>query len=160
MGRRASGHVKQGLTLRFVKGGGKVDWLDLVQLDGTTARVECPKQRIIPHDMVHFAVEEVLGARGFLARVRDGEAADTRMAGSSTSDGVERLVEAMQADGWSPGQSADTVIDLYRITCDARGCPMLPIDRQTIDRIRDRIASLTDDWAAVPIGGSMALYLN
>lgn len=149
-----------GLALRFTKGRDKVDYLDLIQPDGTTARVECPKQRIIPHDMVHFAVEEVLGAHGFLARVRDGEAADTRMAGNPTSDGVERLVEVMQADGWSPGQPAEAVIDLYRVTCDARCCPVLPIDGATIGQLRARIAALTDDWTRVPIGGTLELRLD
>jgi hypothetical protein len=152
--------MTRGLALRFTKGRDKVDLLDLVHADGTAARVECPKQRIIPHDMVHFAVEEVLGAHGFLARVRDGEAADTRMIGNPTSDGVERLVEVMQADGWSPGQPAEAVIDLYRVTCDARDCPMLPIDAVTVGQLRARIAALTDDWARVPIGGTLDLRLD
>lgn len=149
-----------GLLLCFTKGAGKVDFLDLVQPDGTTVRVECPKQRIIPHDLVHFAVEEVLGAHGFLARVRDGEAADTRMAGTMISDGVERLVEVMQADGWSPGQSAEAVIDLYRVTCEARQCPMLPIDAAVVARLRARIAGLTDQWEHVPVGGTLKVRLE
>ena len=150
----------QGLALRFTKGSGSVDLLELRRGDGEPAIVECPKQRIIPHDMVHFAVEEVLGARGFLTRVRDGEAAGTRMAGNPTSDGVERLVEVMQADGWSPGQPALALIDLYRVTCDARACLMLPIDVATIEGLRSRIAALTTAWENVPVGGSMALRLD
>ncbi|MEO7149930.1 MAG: hypothetical protein ABIY40_08380 [Rhodanobacteraceae bacterium] len=41
--------------------------------------MSCPKQRIIPHDMVHYAVETTLAKRGFLQRVRDGERANLRM---------------------------------------------------------------------------------
>lgn len=49
--------------------------------------------------MVHYAVEHTLSARGFLGRVRDGEAASFRMVGEPDSDGVERLVEVIQGDG-------------------------------------------------------------
>ena len=148
------------LLLRFTKGAGKVDFLDLTQPCGTVSRIECPKQRIIPHDMVHFAVEQVLDAHGFLGRVRDGETAGFGMVGNASSDGIERLVEVMQADGWSPGQPAEAVIDLYRVTCDARQCPMLPVDVITIAQLRANIAALTEDWEAVPIGGTMDLWLD
>ncbi len=152
--------MEAGLKLRFTKGSGKVDRLDLIQPDGTTHYVDCPKQRIIPHDMVHFAVEEVLAAQGFLSRVRDGEVADVRMAGNAISDGVERLVEVMQADGWSPGGGAADVIALYHVTCDARSCPPLPITEKLVARLRERIAALTMAWDAVAVGEAMELRLG
>ena len=37
-------------------------------------QVACPKQGIIPHDMVHYAVEHAAGA-AFPARVGEGESA-------------------------------------------------------------------------------------
>ena len=53
----------------FTKGHGKYDTMDLLRPDGTIESVQCPKQGIIPHDMVHFAIEHSLNARGFLRRV-------------------------------------------------------------------------------------------
>jgi hypothetical protein len=145
------------MDLLFTKGSGKIDRLEIRRADGSVAQIECPKQRIIPHDMVHYAVESVLAAHGFLSRVRDGEGAAFTMASAAESDGVERLVEAMQGEGWSGAADSAAVIDLYRITCEARDCPMLDVDETTIDAIRELIADLTRQWDAVPVGGVLTL---
>ena len=149
------------MELVFTKGAGKNDRLVIRQPGRPDADIICPKQRIIPHDMVHFAVEGVLGARGFLGRVATGEAADFRMGGEAESDGVERLVEVFQGEGWSGGTTpAADLIDLYRVTCTARQCPMLPVDEAAIHAIRTRIAELEAAWAEVPVGGTLTLYLD
>ncbi|MES2444796.1 MAG: hypothetical protein V4574_18390 [Pseudomonadota bacterium] len=146
------------MRLAFTKGPARMDRMEMIHADGRTEALDCPKQRIIPHDMIHYAVESVLEARGFISRVAAGEAAMLAMAGNAESDGVERLVEALQGDGWSGGTSpVEDVIDLYRVTCEARNCPMLPVDAAAIDAIRVRIAALTEAWAAVPVGGAMTL---
>jgi len=146
------------MRLIFTKGPARMDRMEMIHADGRAEALDCPKQRIIPHDMVHYAVETVLDARGFIGRVAAGEAAVLTMAGNAESDGVERLVEAIQGDGWSGGTApADEVIDLYRVTCEARACPMLPVDAAAIDAIRARIAALTAEWEQVPVGGTLAL---
>lgn len=88
----------------FTKGPGKYDFMDVVRDGAPAERVDCPKQRIIPHDMVHYAVEHTLQTRGFLGRVKEGEAAGFRMQPEATSDGIERLVEVIQGDAWSGGR--------------------------------------------------------
>ena len=146
------------MRLIFTKGAGKMDRLEMIHADGRTEALDCPKQRIIPHDMVHYAVESVLEARGFISRVAAGEAAVFTMDAEPESDGVERLVEALQGDGWSGGGAPPgEVIDLYRVTCEARGCPMLPVDAAAIEAIRARIAELTAEWDAVPVHGMLEL---
>lgn len=148
------------MDLVFTKRAGKSDTLALTR-HGRTERIDCPKQRIIPHDMVHYAVEKLLDARGFLGRVAGGEAAALTMAGSPESDGVERLVEVFQGDGWSGGTAPpEELIALYRVTCAARGCPPLDIDPAVVDAIRGRIRSLTSEWDALPIGGSLHLAME
>ena len=146
------------MRLVFIKGAGKSDAMTVMRLGRTDEVIDCPKQRIIPHDMVHYAVESVLDARGFLGRVAAGEDADFRMQSEAVSDGVERLVEVFQGDGWSGGMaSADEIIDLYRVTCDARGCPMLAVDAATVAAVRARIAELEAEWGAVAVGDTLAL---
>ena len=49
------------------------------------------------------------------------------------------------------------MIDFYRVTCAARGCPVLAIDAATVLAIRTRIGELSERWNAVAIGGSLAL---
>src|ERR1044072_5185798 len=102
------------MKLVFTKQAGKLDRLEMIHADGRTERLDSPKQRIIPHEMVHYAVETMLEARGFVSRVAAGEAALLTMAGNEESDGGERLAEAIQGDGWSGGTPpAADVIDLY-----------------------------------------------
>ncbi len=146
------------IALTFIKRAGKTDTLLVTRADGVEERIEAPKQRIAPHDMVHYAVETSLSAQGFLGRVASGEVAGFAMAAEAESDGVERLVEAIQGDAWSGGTApADDVLDLYRVTCAARGCPALAVDAATIDAIRARLDELTREWDAVPVGGTMVL---
>lgn len=148
------------MQLIFTKGSGKFDRMEVVRGNGAIERIDCPKQRIIPHDMVHFAVESTLEKRGFLARVREGARADFRMAAEAESDGVERLVEVIQGDAWSGGTSpAAEMLDLYRVTCSERECPMLGVSEADIDAIRARVGELTAQWNALAVGQSLAISM-
>ena len=148
------------MDIVFTKGSGKYDRMDVLRADGAVERIDCPKQRIIPHDMVHYAVESTLARRGFLTRVRDGEQAGFRMQVEAESDGVERLVEVIQGDAWSGGTSpAPEMLDLYRVTCSARACPLLEVDADDIEAIRARMAELDAQWQALAVGQSLRLTM-
>lgn len=147
------------MQVSFIKRGGKFDQMLIHRDDGTVA-VDCPKQRIIPHDMVHYAVERTLRKRGFLGRVRDGECADYAMGAEPESDGVERLVEVFQGDAWSGGTSSPgDMLDLYQVTCSARKCPPLQVTPEDILAVRQHIADLDRQWRALPIGQALDLEL-
>ena len=147
------------MRISFTKLNGKYDHMTVWR--GEVAEtIQCPKQRIIPHDMVHFAVESTLHKRGFLARVVAGEAADFQMNAEPESDSVERLVEVFQGDAWSGGDSSpEDILDLYQVTCQARDCEALPVSRQDIVAVRDCIACLDAQWQALPAGHSMEFEL-
>jgi hypothetical protein len=148
------------MEIIFTKGSGKFDLMQVVRPGKPLERVDCPKQRIIPHDMVHYAVEHTLEVQGFLGRVKEGEAAAFGMKPGALSDSVERLVEVLQGDEWSGGNSsASDIIEMYRVTCDARGCHPLPVDAASIEGVRAFIAGLTRRWEEIPVGGSLKLAL-
>ncbi len=148
------------MRLIFTKGSGKYDLLEITRAGSAPQRIECPKQGIIPHDMVHYAVESTVAARGFLRRVEGGESAGFRMDAKADSDAVERLVEVFQGDAWSGGtSSADDMLGMYRVTCAARDCPVLPVDAATILAVRDTIKRLGGEWDAIAVGGSLELFL-
>ena len=145
------------IEFAFTKGSGKYDRMT-VRRGAALEEIDCPKQRIIPHDMVHFAVEHTLRKRGFLTRVRDGEAADFRMAPEAESDSVERLVEVFQGDAWSGGDSAaEDMMALYQVTCQARECSPLVLTHADILAIRDRIRELDQAWQDTAVGHTMTL---
>ena len=148
------------MQIRFTKGRGKYDEMRIAR-DGGCETVACPKQGIIPHDMVHFVVESALDRRGFLSRVRSGEPADFRMAAEPESDGVERLVEVIQGDAWSGSNAAaEDILDLYRVTCIARQCPPLPIEAADVAAIRHDIHELDKRWQALAVGQSIELMFH
>ncbi|MGO9932798.1 MAG: hypothetical protein ACLPV8_13430 [Steroidobacteraceae bacterium] len=148
------------MKIGFTKLSGKYDVMEIVRPGKPPERVNCPKQRIIPHDMVHYAIEHTLKARGFLGRVKSGEASSFQMAQESESDSVERLVEVFQGDEWSGGtSSASGIIEIYQLTCAARLCPALPIDDSAVQAIKATIADLTRRWEDIAVGGSLQLEL-
>jgi hypothetical protein len=135
---------------------GKYDRL-VVERGGAKEEVACPKIGGIPHDMVHFAVENVMQGEGFLRRVAAGEKLGFRMAAIAESDQMERLVEVMQADAISGYPPAADLIDMYRVTCDARGVAPYPLTEDDIAALRAEMARLSKLWGAVPLGGTLAL---
>lgn len=144
----------------FTKGSGKFDKLVVERPDGSIDSLDCPKQRIIPHDMVHYAVESTLRKRGFMTRVKAGEPANFTMQGDHESDGVERLVEVFQGDGWSGGTTPlQEMIDLYQVTCQERDCPPLNVSLEDMQAIRSAIEALDRQWSEVSVGDSLSLVL-
>lgn len=149
------------MHLIFTKGAGKYDRMDVVVEGVCTSRVQCPKQGIIPHDMLHYAVETTLQCRGFVTRTMEGDLGGFRMAPTAESDGVERLVEVFQADGWAGWVSEPpALLELYRVTCEARHCAPLPVGEPEVLAIREAIHRLTSAWKAVKIGGSLSVGGN
>ncbi len=146
------------MQLIFSKRSGKYDKMEVFRDGVLVESIECPKQGIIPHDMVHYIVEHTLHKRGFVGRVLAGEAVSFRMEAESESDGVERLVEVFQADGWSGWTSSPTdMLDLYQVTCSARQCEPLALQADDIDAVRKRILEITEQWQSIPVGKSLAL---
>ncbi|MBV8976437.1 MAG: hypothetical protein JO261_03010 [Alphaproteobacteria bacterium] len=135
---------------------GKYDRLT-VERDGRKEEIACPKIGGIPHDMVHFAVENVMGRVGFMRRVANGEALSFKMAPVVEADQMERLVEVMQADAISGFPPAADLIDMYKVTCEARGVEAYPLAERDIAALREEMTRLSKLWAATPLGGTLAL---
>jgi hypothetical protein len=90
--------------------------------------------------------------------VLEGEAATFQMQAEAESDGVERLVEVFQADGWSGWNTAPAdMLDLYQVTCKARECEPLDVGPDDVAAVRKRILELTQQWQAVAVGASLAV---
>ncbi|HVZ91677.1 MAG TPA: hypothetical protein VG843_08505 [Rhizomicrobium sp.] len=138
---------------------GKYDRLR-IERDGRVEEIACPKIGGVPHDMVHFAVENVMHEQGFLRRVANGEALAFRMEVNIASDQMERLVEVMQADAISGFPPAADLIDMYRVTCEARGVEPYPVTEGHIEALRAEMARLGKLWAETPPGGRLALAFD
>ena len=143
----------------FEKRNGKYDAM-LVKHGAEWVVTEVPKQLPILHDMFHHAVETTLSRRGFVHRMASGERGGYRMAPDDISEGIERLVETMQADSWSGRPDPADVIEMFRTTCEARGSAAFDISADDIVAIRSAIDDLAMKWAAVPVGGRLVLEVQ
>ncbi len=145
------------MRLTFTKRSGKYDDL-LVERPGRPAEsIACPKQRIIPHEMVHFAVESTLAHRGFLGLLVDGQPVNYRTVGGVPEEAVERLVEAFQAEMWGSRVPSDELLAVYVHACEARGHAAVPVAAPDVDAIRARLDALTREWDGLSVGGSLTL---
>ena len=147
------------MRLTFTKREGKHDSL-LIERDGLPDEtIACPKQGIIPHDMVHFAVESVLAARGFLAMLAEGQAAAFTTVGGAPEEAVERLVETFQAEMWGGRVPSADLLATYEHACGARGHDFLPVTEADVEAIRARLDGLGEAWNALPVKATMVLEL-
>ncbi|MEO7149931.1 MAG: hypothetical protein ABIY40_08385 [Rhodanobacteraceae bacterium] len=63
-----------------------------------------------------------------------------------------------QGDAWSGGSGpAAHMLDMYRVTCSERRCPMLELEASDVDAIRGLIGDLTTRWDALAVGQSLTL---
>jgi hypothetical protein len=145
------------MKLVFRKGNGKYDALSVMREDGTEEKIACPKQGIIPHDMMHYAVEQVVPRRGFLTKLAAGEHASYRMAHEADAEAIERLVECFQAELWSGRSDEAALIAFYEHACAARGHAYFTVSAQEVILLRATIDRLAAQWARVPVGGSLEL---
>ncbi|MFD1105154.1 hypothetical protein [Sphingobium olei] len=145
------------MDLIFTKRGGKFDELAVHRPGRASETIQCPKQGIIPHDMVHYAVESTLAHSGFLSLVRNGAAADLTTMGGDSEEAIERLVETFQAEMWGGRVPAEELIATYEHACDARGHGALPVAVADIDAIRLRLDELTTQWSALAVNDAMTL---
>lgn len=147
------------MRLTFTKRGGKHDDLVIDRAERPPEKIACPKQGIIPHDMVHYAVENALAHRGFLGLVAGGAAAAFETTGGESEEAIERLVETFQAELWGGRVPSADLIATYEHACCARGHPAVPVSPADVDAIRARLEQLTEKWAALPVNESLTLEM-
>ena len=143
------------MRLTFTKGTGKYDHLHIERSGLPLEMIQCPKQGINPHDMIHYAVESVVPHRGFLSLLREGQPASFSPQGDAVADAIERLVETFQAEMWSGRVSASDAIAMYEHGCAASGHAVAPVSKQEIEAIRVRIDALSAAWSNVPEEGKL-----
>jgi hypothetical protein len=147
------------VRLTFTKRGGKHDDLVIARDGRPDEAIPCPKQGIIPHDMVHYAVESSLPHRGFLTLVGEGKVAGFATAGGDLEEAVERLVETFQAEMWGGRVPAADLLATYEHACGARGHAPVPVSADDVAAIRARLDDLTARWAQVPVNGSLSVEI-
>ena len=145
------------MKLIFVKRDGKFDDLTIVRNSGELEEIRCFKQGIIPHEMVHYAVEPVLAHRGFLSLVKQGKPAVFGTGGGDSEEAVERLVEVFQAEMWGGRVATADFVATYQHACEARGHAVTAITQVEVGAIRAQLDELSRQWSEVAVNDPFTL---
>jgi hypothetical protein len=145
------------MKLTCTKGAGKFDTL---AFDTGAPPLACPKQGILPHDLLHLVVEAALGVGAFLTRAAAGKMTATTVSDDAALQAVERIVETLQADLWSGPASDADLLAIYLHACESRSHPPLPLSVAQLRAMRVRVAELGAAWDAVTVGGRLELALQ
>lgn len=151
------------------------DHIAIRRAAGGCIETSFPKKGPVPHDAVHFFVEQELGfARGFWGLVAEGhdpeELVELAKAGGHTSASrarvpdagivellqAERLVECFEADLWSGGCDDAALMAMARTACESSFVPLpASLEQGALDatgqqgalgRVRDAITVFACDW--------------
>lgn len=147
------------------------DRIALHRDDGSTAETTFPKKGVVPHDAVHFFVEQAFGLRrGFWGMVAEGRhpediAALAKAAGHASAKRAslpepeiiellqaERLVECFEADMWSPGSEEALLLDVARTGCEASHVELPAIAEGAVEMVRSRLTDFARGWVQAPPG--------
>lgn len=144
----------------------KLDRLEYVRDDGTRSTIDMPRQGILPHDLIHYVVEQGFAMRdGFLSLVAAG--GDARYVMEMSHDArnrdraaravqAEALVEALQTQLWAGAFDREAFEYGVQTASSARGIPVPVLDRDA-ELLFDRARQLAQQWAQVPAHGTLEL---
>ena len=164
------------MRIRITKGV-REDHIHVERDDGTSLSSSFPHKGPIPHDAVHFFVEQGLGITdGFWGKVAGGHhpdevAALAKAAGHASANRrrepdadfivaiqAERLVECFEADLWSGGSGdPDTFIAIAKAACENSFVPPLSITSDQIRQIRGELSAFHAHWSSLSIGSETEL---
>jgi len=146
----------------------KADQLRYLRDDGTECGNPMPRQGILPHDLVHYVVESILGlSNGFLSLVAAGADSNLVMELAHRPDArevqrqatqAEAVVEALQTQLWNG--ALDVAAFLYGIEAAsaARNVEPHPIpDPARATRLYAAALDLQRRWESLPALGSLVL---
>ena len=148
--------------------GKRADRLRFLREDGTGSDVPMPRQGILPHDLVHYAVESTLGlTHGFLGLVAGGAdpAFVMELAHRPDAREVERqaiqaeaIVEGLQSQLWSGPFDVEAFLYGVETASLARGVDPQPFpDRAAATRLWDAALELQRRWRELPAHASLEL---
>ncbi|WP_067733960.1 hypothetical protein [Novosphingobium naphthalenivorans] len=148
-----------------IRKGARDDRIEILREDGSSVVTRFPKKGPVPHDAVHYFVEQGLGlTQGFWGMVADGrhpedlaELANEHGHASASRAVVpgmaivqllqaERLVECFEADLWVGGGDDQALLALAATACASSYVPLPQIAEDALMEIRDSLSQFACNW--------------
>ena len=153
------------------------DAILILRANGGRAETRFPKKGPVPHDAVHFIVEETLGlTHGFWGMIASGIDPDevqelAKAAGHASAKRAavpdasivmllqaERIVEAVEAALWSGGTDVEGTRHLAESGCLASHVAVPEMHDTQIAEILARVRDLRDVWGPAPKGHQLHFH--
>jgi len=118
-------------------------------------------QGILPHELVHFAVEEALGLRGFVREIAAGRTSEDILESLEVEVvQTEALTNALQYEllGLAEVSNAE-VRRAANEQCDRHGVPRIELTGRELEATRARLRELNERWAGLAPGEVLELTL-
>ena len=160
-------------TLIFTKGSRKTDAVEFRVGDSRVVKLENPKQAILPHDMIHAAVEMSFPFGGFISLVFQGHDPSRTMdvvhgiapvlatEYPKSSWITESIVESIQATLWGGSPSFRDFYYLCERACDARKIAPHEFEEKIVETdfvvCMKLIGSWMRSWTELPVGESLSI---
>lgn len=155
------------MLIRFTKFAGKQDWLECWRDHGSSTQWPMPKQGILPHDFVHYIVEDTLNLKqGFYGIIANAvvipkssppwDVAEFMIEDSIEPLQAESLVECFQAELWNNNQPSENFLEILQVSCEKREIPMPQnITEADLQKVRLRLQDFRHQWETLGIGESI-----
>jgi hypothetical protein len=150
------------MLVRFTKGpvAAREDVLTCVRPDGSTTTGPMERQGILPHEVVHFVVESVLGWHDALfgtvsagaTLTKAGQTSGGKQAWKIDTQGrqAESLVECLEAEQWGGASDPATFAEMLVLACRRHAVPPPDITPEEIDLVRAKLREFGAAWR--PLG--------
>ena len=156
------------MLVRFSKGppAADADALTCVRPDGSTTTGPLRRQGILPHEAIHFVVEDALGWHdaffGLVARGESIEAVAARLHGRhaqwtkiTQALQSESLVECLENDQWGGASDPAGFAEKLVASCRRRGVVPPDITAEELERVRVALRVFGAAWRPLAPGGSL-----
>ena len=151
------------------------DRIEIRRVDGSMAETRFPKKGPVPHDGIHWILEETLGlSNGFWGMIASGhhpkEVQDIAKAAGHASVGrasapeasivellqAERLVECFEAALWSGGSDAASIRHMGEAGCATSHVAFPDVTDAKLEEVMSMVLALHEDWTPAPVGHAMS----
>lgn len=151
------------------------DFIRITRANGAVAETRFPKKGPFPHDLVHVVVEDALELKqGFWGTIAGGrhpediQALAAALGHASASKAevpdpsiieliqAERLVECFEAEIWGGPAALEDLQSVADAAFSQSRVPRIVLTEAGVAAIRDRLARLSAEWTALPVGGKIA----
>ncbi|HEY9658435.1 MAG TPA: hypothetical protein V6C65_08305 [Allocoleopsis sp.] len=160
------------MKIRFTKHWGKQDWMECIRDNGTSTYCPMPKQGILPHDFVHYVVEDTLNLRrgfygilamgvGFPRSAPPWDAAEFEVGDLTEALQAESLVECFQSEMWNSFEASENFGEILQIPCSQRNVPTpVNVIEDNLQTVRSRLQTYTEKWNTLETGETLEVVFR